>query len=125
METNFKTPHKQLESVRRWRGNNLEASREAARRYHRENKGKIYAVQALRKKRRKKVIDRLKTLYGCTFCRFRAHPSALDFHHRDPQEKCFPIARGRLLSEARLRSELKKCIVLCANCHRRVEHGDL
>jgi hypothetical protein len=52
------------------------------------------------------------------------HPAALDFHHVDPKEKENNI--HRLVSDgrwARVYEEIKKCIVLCANCHR-LHHYD-
>ena len=48
----------------------------------------------------------------------------LDFHHLDPKQK--DTAIGSILyyygyseeSQKRAREELKKCVLLCANCHR-------
>jgi hypothetical protein len=59
---------------------------------------------------------------GCSRCSEK-HPATLDFHHIDLSTKEFTIgeARNRKLSEARFKAELAKCIVLCANCHRK-EH---
>jgi hypothetical protein len=45
----------------------------------------------------------------------------LDLHHRDPTTKRFTIGRGRSWSLQNLLTEIEKCDVLCANCHRRVE----
>jgi hypothetical protein len=48
-------------------------------------------------------------------------PSTLDFHHEDRGEKSFNITsvgvRGRRLEE--VQAEMAKCIILCANCHRK------
>lgn len=42
----------------------------------------------------------------------------LEFHHL--RDKSFSINRGTAdYGEKKVREELKKCIVLCANCHRR------
>lgn len=44
-----------------------------------------------------------------------------DFHHINPEEKDFAISQGAFCgSWERLVEELKKGILLCANCHRRV-----
>jgi predicted HNH restriction endonuclease len=45
-----------------------------------------------------------------------------DFHHIDPSIKEEGI--GTLINKGwkRLEAELKKCIVLCSNCHR-IEHN--
>ncbi len=55
---------------------------------------------------------------SCATCGFD-DKRALDFHHRDKNNKLFKISdqRGRL-SESILEEEIKKCVVLCANCHR-------
>lgn len=45
-------------------------------------------------------------------------------HHRDPASKEFNIAlRGVARSLARVRTEARKCVLLCANCHSEVEGG--
>lgn len=51
------------------------------------------------------------------------HPACLDFHHKDPSTKSFPIGsiHGQGWGEARIRKETEKCDVLCSNCHRK-EH---
>lgn len=42
-----------------------------------------------------------------------------EFHHKDPSEKDFGIAeKGHTISEVKMKSELDKCVMLCANCHR-------
>ena len=48
-----------------------------------------------------------------------------DFHHLDPNEKEHKIAGmfGRYSWE-KIKKELDKCIMLCANCHR-IEHAKL
>ena len=46
------------------------------------------------------------------------HPSALQFHHRDPDEKSFGLAaQGYTRSWKVVHAEAKKCALLCANCH--------
>ena len=46
-----------------------------------------------------------------------------DFHHTDPQEKEYMWTKLRLFSDSRIREELSKCRLLCANCHR-LAHND-
>lgn len=61
---------------------------------------------------------------GCRRCSEDA-PSCLQFHHPDPDEKSAGV--GQLISdgadESEVRAEVDRCVVLCANCHRR-EHFD-
>ena len=50
------------------------------------------------------------------------HPAALDFHHRNSQEKDFEIsvAIGWGYSWERILAEIAKCDVICSNCHRKL-----
>lgn len=59
----------------------------------------------------------------CERCGF-SHPATLDFHHLDPSQKSFGIsraARNAWFNKEKILEEIKKCIVLCSNCHR-IEH---
>ena len=44
--------------------------------------------------------------------------SVFDFHHIDPKQKEFAWTKMRLLSDKKIKEELIKCQLLCANCHR-------
>ena len=57
----------------------------------------------------------------CQLCGYSKCNKALELHHIDPKEKDKTIS-GNLLNNAWsiLCEELKKCILLCANCHREV-----
>lgn len=48
--------------------------------------------------------------------------ACLQFHHRDPSIKDPKFASMRGWSDERLEEELKKCDLLCANCHS-IEHA--
>jgi transposase-like protein len=77
-------------------------------------------------KRRRVVKRRLVEDAGgaCVLCGYRRWPGALQFHHVDPGEKEFHIAqRGYSRSLTRSRAEVRKCVLLCANCHAEVEGG--
>jgi hypothetical protein len=89
-----------------------------------------HATQIKKRKRKKRVRakDRNKAIIlkvkelGCTRCGEK-DPVCLDFHHRDRKTKTSDMNRLRKnAGEARLRAEIAKCDVLCANCHRKVEH---
>lgn len=47
-----------------------------------------------------------------------------DFHHIEPTHKDMDWSKIRLSSFSRMKSELDKCVLLCANCHR-VRHINL
>lgn len=77
-------------------------------------------------KKRKK--DLVRVLGGrCCLCGFNSFTEALEFHHVNPKEKSFGIGASNAITkslEAQL-EELKKCILVCANCHRGIHNGIL
>lgn len=52
----------------------------------------------------------------CERCGYSKSIAVLQFHHTDPSEKDFTIS-GRSYSFERLKKEVDKCILVCANCH--------
>lgn len=59
---------------------------------------------------------------ACLICGYRRCLAALEFHHRDRQQKLFALSQVTRSLE-RARKEARKCILLCANCHAEVEDG--
>ncbi len=53
---------------------------------------------------------------SCKTCGYHKCSRALTFHHLNPYEKDFTIS-GKSLSWERIKLELDKCILICANCH--------
>jgi len=50
----------------------------------------------------------------------------LDFHHINPEEREFDVsASWRKYGIERVRKEIEKTIIVCANCHRRIHAGTL
>lgn len=49
----------------------------------------------------------------------------LDWHHLNPSEKDFNIgmAVSKNLSKKKILAEIKKCICVCSNCHRKIHAG--
>src|SRR6266851_6679087 len=78
-------------------------------------------VIARRKKRQLEIHNWFRqyksTLY-CMDCGV-SHPAVLQFHHRDRAEKSFTISKvvSRATSVKQITREMKKCEVLCVNCH--------
>lgn len=79
-----------------------------------------YLIQAV-KKRRRKIREMAVEYKGgkCVICGYNKYIGALDFHHVGDEGKDFGIsAKGYTRSWERVREELDKCILVCANCHR-------
>ena len=66
------------------------------------------------------VVEFKRSCEGCVLCGEK-EPVSLDFHHLDPKAKDGAVARQP--SIARVLAEIAKCVVLCANCHRKVHAG--
>lgn len=61
----------------------------------------------------------------CEKCGYNKYIGALEFHHLDPTQKDFNISYGKGYSfNDKIKKELDKCILVCANCHREI-HGEL
>lgn len=69
-------------------------------------------------------VRRVKRLYGCYFCGEK-EPVSLDFHHLDPREKDKNIHSLYKYSRSALKRELRKCMLVCSNCHRKIHAGIL
>lgn len=55
----------------------------------------------------------------CQNCGYNKMQEVLEFHHKDPSHKDFGIsAKGITWSFDKIKEELDKCVMLCANCHR-------
>ena len=58
----------------------------------------------------------------CIKCGYNKCIAALEFHHLDPNEKDVDYANYKWIFSDKLKSELDKCVLLCANCHREEHH---
>lgn len=59
-------------------------------------------------------------------CGYDRCSAALDFHHKDEREKSFGLSQdGMTRSWKKTKEELKKCVLVCANCHREIHAGKL
>ena len=97
---------------------------EYSRKYYEANKAKVLIANTANKAEHKGKWDEFKATLSCTKCNY-AHPAALDFHHVDPSLKEYNV--HRLVANKQFKKayeEIKKCIVLCANCHRVLHHEE-
>lgn len=69
-------------------------------------------------RRRRDVLDEIKSEKGCTDCGYNTNPVALQFDHRPGEVKSFTIAAAAASrSMEAILAEVTKCDVVCANCH--------
>lgn len=61
----------------------------------------------------------------CQICGYNNCISAQELHHIDPSQKELAFNSAANYKWEPLREELKKCIQLCANCHREVHAGKI
>src|SRR5581483_4732029 len=102
-----------------------ECNRLRSRRYYAENTEQHRQVIAKRNKRLRAEIRAFirdyKISRGCKHCGYNRCADALEAHHVHG-DKEFLIGRARDKSLKRVQTELEKCEILCANCHRE-EHA--
>lgn len=84
-----------------------------------------YFIQAVAKRRRKLKMMAIEYKGGCCqLCGYDKYPGGLDLHHINPDQKEFGIgSKGYTRSWEKVKAELDKCILVCANCHREIEGG--
>jgi cytochrome c553 len=59
----------------------------------------------------------------CAVCGYDRCVVNLHFHHVDRARKSFAMTVSNGKSIAAYREELKKCVLVCANCHGEIETG--
>lgn len=60
----------------------------------------------------------------CVLCGYKKIPAALEFHHIDATQKSYGVATGGTCHDLEKDlAEVKKCILVCANCHREIHSG--
>jgi len=79
-----------------------------------------YLIRAVAK-RRKKIRQMAVSYKGgkCMCCSYNRCVQALEFHHIRNSGKDFGISdKGYTRSWQKVKKELDKCVLVCANCHR-------
>ena len=61
----------------------------------------------------------------CSVCGYNKCIQALDAHHINPEEKELTLSENHNIATIKILEELKKCTLLCANCHREYHAGEL
>mgnify|MGYP001617195566 CR=1 FL=1 len=133
-----------LDAVKRWRKNHPEKAKEnqlkqnekrkeerrnGVKRYNSKVRSKWYSckrkdtewIERIRKQaneRKRKIIEFLneyKLEKGCKDCSYRKYAVALDFDHVDGVKER-NVCNSKSIKQAM--EEIKKCEIVCSNCHR-------
>ena len=80
------------------------------------------AKQLVRDKYQKWIND-YKRKFGCHWCGIKDE-RVLEFHHTNPKNKEFSIGHANYnhFGLDRIKKEIEKCAVICANCHRIIHY---
>ena len=95
-----------------------EKLRERNQRYYAENRETILNRQKAKYKFLSETFHAWRDTLECSMCGFD-DGACLDFHHCDPTQKETSIIRQATKSKEKMIEELNKCVVVCANCHRK------
>ena len=88
---------------------------------HRKSVCNACNVTICRQRRKQKCIN----YKGgkCQICGYNKCNAALQFHHKDPNQKEFGLSsKGRPIAWEKTKKELNKCEILCANCHSEIHY---
>lgn len=100
-----------------------ECNRKEARGFYKRNsaayKKRAYAYKQEVRAELLLFMDHVRKTLGCQTCTER-EVCCLDFHH---MKKGIPLGRAANNSYNQFLRELRKCVVLCANCHRKAHAG--
>ena len=77
------------------------------------------------RKRKKDLISIFSS--RCCICGFSEFQEALEFHHVNPESKSFSLTNSNATTKSleKQLEEAKKCVLVCANCHRGIHAGYL
>jgi hypothetical protein len=98
---------KRIKNNKAWRNNNLTQCNERQK----QSKAKARVFN-------KEFSIFVKSYFGCQDCQIKDY-RVLQFHHLDPKLKKYNITSivGSGYTIKTIKEEMKKCIVLCSNCH--------
>jgi acetylornithine/succinyldiaminopimelate/putrescine aminotransferase len=91
--------------------------KEYSAKYYQKNKEAIKAGSKITNAAARRAWVEYKATLACTVCGF-SHPAVIDFHHPPGTKKygVNDLVANRRFTKAY--KEVKKCIVMCSNCHR-------
>lgn len=103
---------------------NIEDSRAAIRRHYHLNKEKYLLKNKIKREKIRNYVKNLKSTTPCTDCQVQYPYYVMDFDHLEDKKGLISkiVNSGSMKA---LEVELKKCELVCANCHRIRSHSRL
>ena len=103
---------------------NKEQKSEYAKERYKKNRERLLEYQNKRYNETLDIFRRWRKTLKCCRCE-ENDVACLEFHHSDPETKENNVVRMVSRSVKSVIKELKKCVVVCANCHRRIHAYDI
>jgi hypothetical protein len=72
---------------------------------------------------KKAYVTLLKKREGCKICGYNKCSQALSYHHLSGSKKGWEINEMNRRSIVEFHKEIRKCILVCANCHAEIHAG--
>ena len=99
--------------------------RKKQKKHYNQNKGEYVQKAKLSKEKYRLWYQKYKETLCCSKCG-EDHPATLDFHH-ESDDKEFNVSEAAAQGESKekLMKVIDKCVVLCANCHRKHHYASV
>ncbi len=85
------------------------------------HKKQQYSARNVRRKKNKDYVDKLKS-NSCTDCGKKYPPYVMHFDHLPKYKKIIEIGQMRCWGIEKIKTEIEKCELVCANCHAERTH---
>jgi hypothetical protein len=106
-----------------WQSYCRECDNAKQRERYQENKKYYYSKCKNQRNKVRQFVDNIKKC-GCKLCDEK-EICCLEFHHLFDKEDTISLMVAKSMSLDKIILEIKKCVVLCSNCHRKVHAGIL
>ena len=95
----------------------LEHNRKYHKKWYKKNKDKVLADNLRRKERNRKYLRKIRDV-PCKDCGMSFPYYCMDFDHRPGTKKVKVLSRMARYGMDKVKAEVEKCDIVCANCHR-------
>jgi hypothetical protein len=131
----YKDPNKRKEWLREHYKNHKEEyharsmerkeyHKQYSKKHYEEHKEEYYLRTIRRRRNVREWLANYKKSLECIECGCR-NPVCIDFHHIDDKKDTIANITQKTLSIYKIKEELKKCVPICANCHRKIHKKEV